>query len=104
MVSLRAPSKVFEQRDKDNRFYWPTIVNRKIMDPYYDIAEKMLNVEQIAVEEIPKSGVVFSHLMKNLGYSCERTRYAVKGCFGSGYCITGCVFGAKQSLHLNYLP
>jgi choline dehydrogenase-like flavoprotein len=42
--------------------------------------------------------------MKNLGYSCERARYAVKGCVGSGYCISGCVFGAKQSLHLNYLP
>lgn len=104
MVSLRAPSKVFEQRDKENRLYWPTIINRKSLDPYYDLAEKMLNVEQIPVEEIPKSGLVFSQLMKNLGYSCERARYAVKGCAGSGYCITGCVFGAKQSLHLNYLP
>jgi choline dehydrogenase-like flavoprotein len=104
MVSLRAPSRVFEQRDQEKRLYWPTIINRKTLDPYYDIAERILNVEQIPVEEIPKSGIVFSQMMKNLGYSCERARYAVKGCAGSGYCITGCVFGAKQSLHLNYLP
>ena len=64
----------------------------------------MLSVEQIPVGEIPKSGIVFSRMMKNMGYSCDRARYAVRGCVGSGFCITGCVYGAKQSLHLNYLP
>lgn len=104
MVSLRAPSKAFEQVREDGRRYWPGGVDRRAMDPYYDLAEEMLHVEQISVDEIPKSGVVFSKLMKNLGYSCDRARYAVKGCLGAGYCVTGCVFGAKQSLHLNYLP
>ena len=41
--------------------------------------------------------------MKNLGYSCDRARYAVRGCVGSGFCVTGCIYGAKQSLHFNYL-
>jgi choline dehydrogenase-like flavoprotein len=104
MVSLRAPSKVFSQRDNNGRKYWPSGINRSTMDPYYDIAEEILNVEQITKEEIPKSGVVFSNLMKNLGYSCDRARYAIKGCVGSGYCVSGCIFGAKQSLHINYLP
>lgn len=103
MVSLRAPSKVFQQTDSHGRPLWPAGINRQTLDPYYDIAEEMLNVEQIPVEEIPKSGVVFSLLMKNLGYSCDRARYAVQGCFGSGYCVSGCIFGAKQSLHLNYI-
>jgi len=104
MVSLRAPSKVFYQKNKSGNDLWPAGITREILDPYYDIAERMLNVEQISIDEIPKSGIVFSLLMKNLGYSCDRARYAVKGCVGSGYCISGCVFGAKQSLHLNYLP
>jgi len=104
MVSLRTPTKAFEQYDENGRRFWPAGLDRQVMDPFYDIAEQMLNVEQIAVDEIPKSGVAFSALMKNLGYSCDRARYAVKGCFGSGFCITGCLFGAKQSLHLNYLP
>ncbi|MCX8106226.1 MAG: GMC oxidoreductase [Ignavibacterium album] len=104
MVSLRAPSKVFEMRDEEGRLYWPAGIKRQLIDKYYDISEKMLNVEQIDIEDIPQSGLVFAALMKNLGYSCDRARYAVKGCVGSGYCIAGCAFGAKQSLHLNYLP
>ena len=104
MVSLRAPSKVFDQVDNGGNRLWPGGVDRVSMDPYYSKAEDMLNVVQIGVGEIPKSGVVFSQLMKNLGYSCDRAPYAVKGCVGSGYCVSGCIFGAKQSLLLNYLP
>ena len=104
MVSLRTPTKAFEQRDPSGYRYWPNGMSRKDLDPYYDIAEKMLNVEQIEENEVPKTGVVFSYMMKQLGYSCERAPYAVNGCMGSGYCVTGCIFGAKQSLHENYLP
>lgn len=104
MVSLRAPSKIFDLRDQSGRKYWTESITRSGMDPYYDIAEEMLNVTQISNDRIPKSGAAFSLLMKNLGYSCDRARYAVKNCMGSGYCISGCIFGAKQSLHYNYLP
>ena len=103
MVSLRAPSIAFKQRDIQNNLYWGGIT-RQMMDPFYEIAEQMLHVEQIAEDEVPKTGLVFSLMMKRLGYSCERARYAVKGCVGSGYCISGCTFGAKQSLLINYLP
>lgn len=104
MVSLRAPSRVFDQVDAGDRPLWPAGLDRRTLDPYYDLAEGMLNVEQIAPHEVPKSGQVFSLLMRNLGYSCDRARYAVRNCFGSGFCTTGCIYGAKQSLHLNYLP
>lgn len=104
MVSLRAPSKVFEQIDKSGYQLWPRDVNRSTLNPYYDKAEKMLKVEQMPVNQIPKTGAAFSNLMKNLGYSCERSRYAVCGCQGSGFCYSGCIFKAKQSLLLNYLP
>jgi choline dehydrogenase-like flavoprotein len=104
MVSLRAPRRAFEQRDSRGRRLWPAGVDRVALDPYYTLAEEMLSVQQIPVEEVPKSGLVFARMMKNLGYSCDRARYAVKGCVGSGYCVTGCIYGAKQSLHMNYLP
>lgn len=104
MVSLRAPSLAFEQRDREGRRLWPGDLDRQALDAYYDIAERILNVEQIDVADIPKSGLVFSLLMKNLGYSCDRACYAVRGCVGSGFCVTGCIYGAKQSLHMNYLP
>ena len=104
MISLRAPSLAFQQLDADGRLLWPAGVDRRALDAYYDLAEQMLHVSQIPVEEIPKTGLVFAHLMKNLGYSVDRCRYAVRGCQGSGFCVTGCVYGAKQSLFLNYLP
>ncbi len=104
MVTLRAPSLVFEQVDKGGRRLWPSSIDRSTLDPYYDIAEEMLEVEQIRADEVPKTGLAFSRMMKNLGLSCDRARYSVKGCVGSGFCVTGCIYGAKRSLHMNYLP
>ncbi len=104
MVSLRAPSRAFDQVDERGARLWPRGVDRGALEPYYDLAERMLEVEQISAEEVPKTGLVFSLLMKNLGYSCERARYAVKGCVGAGYCIAGCTVRAKRSLLENYLP
>lgn len=104
MVSLRAPSKVFEQADDEGHRLWPSTIDRNVVDPYYDLAETMLEVQQIPMEEVPKTGLVFALMMKNLGYSCDRARYAVRGCVGSGYCVTGCIYGAKRWLLMNYLP
>jgi len=104
MVSLRAPTLAFEQRDAAGRPLWPTGLSRAALDPWYDQAEAMLRVEQIAEADVPRSGQVFAMMMARLGYSCDRARYAVRNCLGSGYCVTGCLYGAKQSLHVNYLP
>lgn len=104
MVALRAPSAVFRQRDAEGIPLWPTGVTRASLDPHYDLADAMLGVEQIPVQRVPKTGLVFARLMRNLGYSCDRARYAVRGCLGSGYCVAGCVYGAKQSLLVTYLP
>lgn len=104
MISLRAPTLAFEQLDDAGRLLWPPGVDRRALDPYYDLAERMLHVSQIPIEEVPKTGLVFARMMKQLGYSVDRCRYAVRGCQGSGFCVTGCVYGAKQSLFLNYLP
>lgn len=104
MVSLRAPSLAFAQRDRDGAPLWPRALDRAALDPWYDLAEEMLHVRQIAPEDVPRTGLVFAQLMRELGYSCDRARYAVRGCVGSGYCVTGCIYAAKQSLLLNYLP
>jgi choline dehydrogenase-like flavoprotein len=104
MVSLRAPTVAFEQRDRFGNRLWPEDMDRTMLDPWYERAERMLRVEQIPDEDVPPSGRVFECMMHRLGYSCDRARYAVRGCRGSGFCVTGCIYGAKQSLHLNYLP
>lgn len=104
MVSLRAPSLAFEQRDQSGKPLWPEGMDRESFDSWYALSEQMLGVEQIKPEEVPRSGLVFALMMKQLGYSCDRAAYAVRNCLGSGFCLTGCIYGAKQSLHKNYLP
>lgn len=104
MVSLRAPSKAFDQVDEAGQALWPQGIDRATLDPFYDRAEEMLCVSQIEADRIPRTGLLFTKLMRNLGYSAERARYAARGCLGSGFCLTGCIYGAKQSLLLNYLP
>jgi choline dehydrogenase-like flavoprotein len=103
-ISLRPPSFIFSEKDDFQKQHWPAQVNRKVLDPYFEIGEYMLKVHQIPEHEVPKTGQVFALLMKKLGYSTERSRYAVENCVDCGRCITGCVYGAKQSLLLNYLP
>ena len=104
MASFRAPSLAFRQTDQHGYRLWPAKIDRVALDPYYALADRMLGVEQIPASEVPKNGLLFARMMRDLGYSCDRARYAVRDCVGAGYCTAGCVFGAKQSLLFNYLP
>jgi choline dehydrogenase-like flavoprotein len=103
-VVLRAPEFVFNQKDKDGRPLWPAKISRKSLDPYYKIGEVMLRAHQMFPERIPKTGQVFSLLMKKLGYSVDRARYSDSHCTGCGYCVFGCTHNSKESLLVNYLP
>jgi len=103
MVSFRAPSLAFELKDKNGKKLWPADLTRKALDPYYHIAEENLNVHQIEKDCIPKNGVVFCKLMRNLGYSVDRVNYSVKNCRGSSFCVAGCKFGSKQNMIGTYL-
>jgi choline dehydrogenase-like flavoprotein len=103
-ISLRAPSLIFEEKDSDGNQLWPSEVTRQTLDPYYELSERTLKVKQIPEKAVPKTGQVFSLIMKKLGFSVERSRYAVENCMDCGRCITGCIYGAKQSLLLNYIP
>ena len=104
MVSLRAPSIAFTRTDPDGHAVWPGGLDRRALDPYYDVAERELHVEQIAPADVPRTGLVFARMLRELGHRGERARYAVRDCVGSGFCISGCVFGAKQTLLDSYLP
>ena len=72
MVSLRAPTLVFDQTGPNGMRLWPAGLSRTALDPYYETAEHMMHVTQIPREEIPRNGVAFSILMKRLGYSVDR--------------------------------
>ena len=103
-VVLRAPDFIFNQKDAYGKRLWPGDINRKKMDPYFKIAEIMLRAHQMSADKIPKTGQVFSLLMKNLDYSVDRARYSDSFCSGCGYCIFGCTHNGKESMLVNYLP
>ena len=103
MVSLRAPTPAFDQTGPNGIRLWPAGLSRTALDPYYEIAERMMHVTQIPREEIPRNGVAFSILMKRLGYSVDRVPYSVQGCVGHSYCVAGCTAGAKVTVHSTYL-
>lgn len=102
MVSLRAPSVAFEQQH-DGRRLWPASVDRAAMDPFYEIAERMMRVEQIPPNEVPRTGVAFAMLLRKLGWSVDRVPYSARGCLGHAFCIAGCVAGAKVTVIETYL-
>jgi choline dehydrogenase-like flavoprotein len=104
MVALRAPSRAFTLLDVDEEPLWPEGITRHTLDPYYALAEHMQEIEQISPDDVPKSGIVFAMMMKRLGISVERIPFAVQGCIGSGCCLSGCIYGNKRSMLVNYLP
>lgn len=103
-TSLRSPSSVFEQKDKDGRRLWPSIYTRKLLNPYYEKVEKKLNVKQLLWSEVPKKDGIFAKACDAAGYTCDRLRVAIVNCRNCGFCHTGCKFDRKQSLILNYIP
>lgn len=102
--SLRTPSFVFEQKDKNGRRLWPSYYNRKVLNPYYEKVEKKLNVKQLLWSELPKRDGIFAKACNSAGYTCDRLRVAIVNCRNCGFCHTGCKFDRKQSLILNYIP
>ena len=102
-VSLRAPTIAFDQRDSTGALLWPGSLSRQRMNPYYEIAERMMSVSQLALRDIPRSGLAFALLMKRLGYCVDRVPYSIRGCVGHSFCVAGCVSGAKVTVHTPYL-
>jgi choline dehydrogenase-like flavoprotein len=74
------------------------------MNPFYDRVEKMMEVKQAGWNEVPKAGAIFAMMLNNIGITCDRGRFAYVGCRQCGFCMTGCIFGAKRNLTLNYIP
>ncbi len=104
MVSLRSPAAAFRQRSETGTRLWPDGLDRAALDLYYARAEQTMGVRQLESNRIPKTGQVFAQLMQDAGHDCTRLPMAIGNCVGSGFCVTGCVFGAKRGPDMTYLP
>lgn len=106
MVSLRAPSQVF------NDPVWPDEIDRAELDRYYDRAEDQLDVSQLQWaggpgddwKVVSKKDGAFADACSNVGVSCDPIPSTVRSwCGNLGWCTAGCVRGAKKSVDKMYL-
>jgi len=109
-ASLRAPTEIFERRDRhpddgDPRRMWPRQISRRSLNPFYRRAEQALRVRQPSWDEVSKSGGLWAAALNDAGHTADRVPLAIDfdRCVDAKWCYTGCVFGAKNSLITNYL-
>ena len=109
-ASLRAPTEVFERRDRHpddgpERRMWPEEISRRTLNGFYARAERGLRVNQPGWDRVSKSGGLFAATLHNAGHTCDRVPVAIDPgrCVEAKWCHTGCIFGAKNTLNTNYL-
>lgn len=115
-VNLRATPEIFEKGG------WPTQINRDSLDPYYGLAEAMLESRPLrppaGYQQLPTRSTVFLDAARTAGYTAEQVPIAVytdvdrlhpaggtaqSACTYCGNCLFGCHLHAKNTLDINYL-
>ncbi len=109
-ASLRAPTEVFERRDRrvddgPDRRMWPGPISRRSMDPFYARVERALRVNRPSWGQVSKSGGLWAAALNAAGNTCDRVPLAIDEhrCVDAKWCHTGCIFGAKNTVNTNYL-
>ncbi len=72
--------------------------------PYFERIERDLNVHPAEDERLNRMNQLFNAGARKLGLQTERVLQARKNCVGSGYCMQGCAYDAKQSQLVTHIP
>ena len=99
-TSIRTPEKTQQ--------YWRDEFGVKLdgednLDPYFEKAEKRLNIERWPVPPNPNNAALKEGCDK-LGWSSMVINRNVRGCANLGYCGMGCPINAKQSMLVTTIP
>ncbi len=115
-VHLRTPPDIFAQKG------WPPEITRAVLEPYYDLAEEMLETQPLTPpegREQPLRTQAFFEAATAIGRNPELVPIGVytgkdrnnpfsgipqTACNYSGNCLLGCSIHAKNTLDLNYIP
>jgi len=116
-VHLRAPEEILERPE------WPARIKRDAMEPYYDLAQDMLDSRPLEPRlpryPLPKRTEAFAAAAAAAGRTAERVPIAVhtgpagenrhsgvlqEPCNYAGDCLLGCRTQSKNTLDLTYLP
>ena len=105
-ASLRAPAFVFARRGSTGHRLWPRSITRAVLDPWYDRVENTLPVALQDWSDVPYPGGLFAAACAHAGHTCNPVPLAVDldTCTNCNWMLSGCRFGAKRSMLLNYLP
>jgi enediyne biosynthesis protein E9 len=105
-ASLRAPSFVFDRRGSIGHRLWPRVLSRSALDPWYDRVEHTIPISQQGWNDVPYAGGVWAAACRHAGHTCNPVPLAVDlpKCTNCNWMLSGCRFGAKRSMLLNYLP
>ncbi len=105
-ASLRAPSFVFERRGTLGRRIWPRSITRRALDKWYRRAEEALPVSRLSWDDVPYAGGVFAAACTRSGHTCQPVPVAVDltECTNCNWMANGCLFDAKRSMLVNYIP
>src|SRR5205085_925065 len=81
-ASLRAPTEIFERRDRNPRDagsgrVWPAALSRAALDPYYARAEAGLRVNRPTWDQVSKSGGLWAANLNAAGHTCDRVPLAI---------------------------
>lgn len=105
-ASLRAPSFIFERRGTLGRRIWPASITRRSLNKWYRRVEEALPVSELSWNDVPYAGGVFAAACTRAGHTCQPVPVAVdlKRCTNCNWMLNGCIFDAKRSMLLNYIP
>ena len=105
-ASLRAPSFVFNRRGTLGRRIWPKSITRQTLNKWYQRVEEAIPVAELSWNDVPYAGGVFAAACTRAGHTCQPVPLAVDltKCTNCNWMHTGCIFDAKRSMLLNYIP
>lgn len=73
------------------------------LTPHFERIERDLNVHLADDERVNRMNLLFRDACEQLGWHPKKVPQARKGCVGSGFCMQGCAYDAKQSQLVTHL-
>ncbi|MBJ19852.1 MAG: choline dehydrogenase [Deltaproteobacteria bacterium] len=100
-ICVRPPESVFDR--------WATRfdlerTDRMSLDPHFDAISGFLGIAPTPDEVQGRRNRLFRDACDAMGIASEPISRNVRGCRGSGECLTGCRSRAKQSMDISYVP
>jgi choline dehydrogenase-like flavoprotein len=100
-MCVRPPPFVFDE--------WSTRfdlerTSRAELEPHFDAVAEFLGIAATPEPVQGERNLLFRRGCDELGIGSESVARNVRGCRGSGECLTGCRARAKQSMDISYIP